>query len=133
MCQDKFFKIGVVIFIMLGLVLVSCTKKSNPAAPAGINFHITYPKTGDTLAWGAQFTFKWTLPADSSIDTVVLYRKMQNQPYEALNLYFPVISPADSLPWNIGSDVPAGQPEKFQIRNKADSTQSDEITVIIKG
>jgi hypothetical protein len=100
--------------------------------PAGINFHITNPKTGDTLAWGAQFTFKWTLPADNSIDTVVLYRKTQDQPYEALNLYFPVVSPTDSLDWNIGSDVPAGQSLKFQIRNKADSTESDEITIVIK-
>jgi uncharacterized repeat protein (TIGR02543 family) len=217
MFRDKFFKMSVVIFIMLGLAAVSC-KKDNPVAPnptytityngngntggtvpadnnkyeqgaavtvkantgalvrtgftfdgwntladgsgssyaasgsatfvmgsaavtlygkwtpAGIDFHITKPKTGDTLAWGAPVTFRWTLPADGSIDTVVVYRKPQDQQfYEALNLYFPVVAPADSYDYFIGSDVDSGMSEKFRIQNKVDSTQFDEITIIIKG
>ena len=70
---------------MLSMVIVSCSKKSNPTAPVGIDFHITNPKTGDTLAWGTPVTIKWTLPANGSIDSVVVYRQPQGQEgYEAL-------------------------------------------------
>jgi hypothetical protein len=130
---DIFFKTGVMACIIVGMATVSC-KKDNPVAPAGINFHITNPKNGDTLAWGASVTIRWTLPADSSIDTVVVYRKPQDQQfYEALNLYFPVVSPVDSFPWTIGSDVADGLTEKIKIQNKVDSTQFSEITIHIKG
>jgi hypothetical protein len=114
------------------MVTVSCSKKSNPAAPVGIDFHITNPKNGDSLSWGVPLTIKWTLPANGSIDTVVVYRKPQGGSYEALNMYFPVVAPADSFNYFIGSDVPAGQTEKFRIQNYADSTQFDEVTINIK-
>jgi hypothetical protein len=134
MNRDLLIKTGVVFATVLSISFFSCKKEDNPAAPAGIDFHITSPKNGDTLAWGQQFTLRWTLPADSSIDTVVVYRKPQGQQFwEALNLYFPVESPIDSLGLNIGSDVPAGQTEKFRIQNKVDSTQFSEITINIKG
>jgi hypothetical protein len=131
---DIFFKTGVMVCIIVGMASVSC-KKDNPVAPVtGINFHITNPKNGDTLAWGAAVTVKWTLPANGSIDTVVVYRKPQDQQfYEALNLYFPVVAPVDSFPWNVGSDVAAGLTEKIRIQNKVDSTQFDEVTINIKG
>jgi hypothetical protein len=133
MHTDKFFKAVGAVCIILGIAVVSC-KKDNPVAPAGINFHITNPKNGDTLAWGTPVTIRWTLPANGSIDSVVIYRKPQDQQfYEALNLYFPVAAPVDSFPWTIGSDVMAGLSEKVRIQNKADSTQFDEITIHIKG
>jgi uncharacterized repeat protein (TIGR02543 family) len=95
---------------------------------AAIDFHITNPATGTAFNMGSPVTIRWTLPADGSIDTVVVYRKLSGQDYEALNQYMPVIAPEDSFPWFIGSDAP-GQDFKVRIQNAHDSTEFDEITI----
>jgi uncharacterized repeat protein (TIGR02543 family) len=94
----------------------------------GIDFHITNPKNGDAFNMGTPVTVKWTLPADGSIDTVILYRILQGQPMELLNEYMPVVAPADTFQFYISSDAP-GQDFKLGIRNKTDTTQFDEITI----
>jgi hypothetical protein len=136
MRKDKSIILSVMVSFIMGAALVSCNSSDSPAAPTKptINFHITNPINGDTLAWGTAVTIIWTLPANGSIDSVLVYRKPQNQTsFMVLNQYSPVVAPADSFQWNTGSDVPAGMTEKIQIRNKADSTQFDEITIHIKG
>jgi hypothetical protein len=125
---DKFIRTGVAILIVTGLALVSCNKKSNPAAPAGIDFHITSPKAGASFDMGTPVMLKWTLPADSSIDSVIVYEAKDTQQYVPLNQYSPVLSPVDSFQLYIGSDNP-GKPLHIRIQNKADSTEKDEITI----
>jgi hypothetical protein len=128
MYRDKFFNASVGVFcVMFGMTFVSC-KKDNPVAPAGINFHITNPKNGAAFDMGTQVTVRWTLPADGSIDTVIVYRILMGQPKELLNQYMPVIAPADSFLLYISSDAP-GQDLKLGIQNKVDTTQFDEITI----
>jgi len=127
MCRDKFFKTTGVFCVMLGFALVSCNKSNNPVSPS-INFHITNPKNGDAFNMGTQLTVKWTLPADGSINSVIVYRQLAGQGKELLNQYSPVVAPADTFQLYISSDAP-GQDFKLGIQNKTDSTQFNEITI----
>jgi hypothetical protein len=126
---DIFLKTGVMACIIVGMASVSC-KKDNPVAPAVKNFHITYPQNGDTFSWGKMVTIKWTLPADSSIETVFVYTKKPGQPEEIQNQYFPVVAPADTFEWYVPSDTGARN-ISLGIQNKLDSTQRDEVAVHI--
>jgi hypothetical protein len=127
MCRKSFFKTGIVIGMVLGMFTISCDK-DNPVAPVK-SFRITHPANGATFHWGQQDTITWTLPADSSIDSVIVSQAKPGESYVALNEWSPVVAPEQSYVWYVGSDA-IGQ-VRLKIQSKSDSTKNDEITVTV--
>jgi hypothetical protein len=132
MKTSPFLKAGLAACLITGAAGIACNSDSpsSPKTQPTSDFHITSPASGTAFNMGTPITVKWTLPADGSIDSVILYRKIQAENYaaELLNQYMPVVAPIDTYAMFIGSDAP-GQDFKLGIRKKSDSTKFDEITI----